>query len=38
MVIKLDLSSLRRTQWHDYLVRFILGGAMTVLVEGIAFA
>jgi hypothetical protein len=36
MVIKIDFSSLRRTQWHDYLVRFILGGAMTVLAGLIA--
>jgi hypothetical protein len=36
MVIKIDLSSLRRTKWHDYLVRFLLGGAMTVLAGLIA--
>ena len=31
MLVKIDVSSLRRTRWHDYLVRFLLGGAMTVL-------
>ena len=36
MVVKIDLSSLRRTKWHDYLVRFLLGGAMTVLAGLIA--
>ena len=36
MVIKIDLSSLRRTKWHDYLVRFFLGGAMTVVAGLIA--
>src|ERR1700728_2974653 len=36
MVIKIDLSALRRTKWHDYLVRFLLGGAMTVLAGLIA--
>jgi Protein of unknown function (DUF3147) len=36
MVIKIDLSSLRRTKWHDYLVRFVLGGAMTVIAGLVA--
>jgi hypothetical protein len=36
MLIKIDLSSLHRTKWHDYLVRFLLGGAMTVLAGLIA--
>jgi hypothetical protein len=36
MVIKIDLASLRRTKWHDYLTRFFLGGAMTVLAGLIA--
>jgi Protein of unknown function (DUF3147) len=36
MVIKIDLSSLRRTQWHAYLVRFLSGGAMTVMAGLIA--
>jgi hypothetical protein len=31
MNIHLDLSSLRRVSWQAYLVRFVLGGAMTVL-------
>jgi Protein of unknown function (DUF3147) len=36
MGIHVDLSSLRRTKWHDYLVRFVLGGAMTVVAGLIA--
>ena len=36
MVIKIDLASLRRTKWHDYLVRFLLGGAVTVITGLIA--
>jgi hypothetical protein len=36
MVIKIDLSSLRRTKWHDYVVRLLLGGAMTVVTGLIA--
>jgi hypothetical protein len=31
MLIKLSLSSLRATHWHEYAVRFVLGGAATVL-------
>lgn len=31
MLIKLSLSSLRATLWHEYAVRFALGGAVTVL-------
>jgi hypothetical protein len=36
MIIKIDLSSLRRMKWQDYLVRFLLGGAMTVVTGLIA--
>jgi hypothetical protein len=36
MVIKIDLSSLRRTKGHDYLVRFLMGGAMAALAGLIA--
>jgi hypothetical protein len=34
--LRVDLSSLRRTRWHAYLVRFVLGGAMTVIAGLIA--
>ena len=30
MTIKFDLTSLRRIRWHEYLTRFLLGGAVTV--------
>jgi hypothetical protein len=30
MRIRVDLSSLRRTEWHEYLIRFLLGGAITL--------
>jgi hypothetical protein len=36
MRIRIDLSSLRRTKWHEYLSRFILGGAITVATGLIA--
>jgi hypothetical protein len=36
MVIKIDPSSLRRIKWHEYLTRFLLGGAVTVLTGLIA--
>jgi hypothetical protein len=35
-MIKIDLSSLRRIQWHEYLTRFVLGGAVTVVTGLIA--
>src|SRR5882757_1738384 len=31
MRIQLDLASLRRIQWHEYLTRFLMGGVITVL-------
>ncbi|MBR0827318.1 hypothetical protein JQ596_17475 [Bradyrhizobium manausense] len=31
MLIKLSLSSLKATHWHEFAVRFVLGGAATVL-------
>ncbi|WP_027524367.1 DUF3147 family protein [Bradyrhizobium sp. Ec3.3] len=31
MPVKLSLSSLKQTHWHEYLIRFVLGGAATVL-------
>ncbi len=30
MIAKISLSALKDTQWHDYAVRFVLGGAATV--------
>lgn len=34
--VKLSLSSLKDTRWHEYVVRFVLGGAATVLTGVIA--
>jgi hypothetical protein len=31
MITKFKPSALRQTRWHEYLVRFVLGGAMTVV-------
>lgn len=31
LIIRLSLSSLQATRWHEYAVRFVLGGAVTVL-------
>jgi hypothetical protein len=36
MLIKVDFSSLRQVQWHEYLIRFVLGGMVTVLTGLIA--
>jgi hypothetical protein len=36
MRIRVELSALRRTQWHEYLIRFLLGGAITVIAGLIA--
>jgi hypothetical protein len=36
MVIKLDLAGLKRTQWHEYLARFVLGGLITALTGWLA--
>ena len=30
MIVKFNPSALRQTHWYEYLVRFVLGGAMTV--------
>jgi hypothetical protein len=35
-MIEIDGSGLKQTQWHDYVLRFILGGAMTVIAGLIA--
>jgi len=29
MTIRIDLSGLRRTKWHDYAIRFLFGGLIT---------
>jgi hypothetical protein len=31
MIVKFKPSALRQTRWYEYLVRFVLGGAMTVV-------
>jgi hypothetical protein len=36
MKIRLDLSSLRHIKWHEYLMRFLLGGVVTVITGLIA--
>src|ERR1700734_4231361 len=36
MIVHLNLTALRETHWYEYLVRFLLGGAMTVVAGLIA--
>jgi hypothetical protein len=36
MIIQLKLSALRETHWYEYLIRFALGGAVTVVAGVIA--
>jgi hypothetical protein len=36
MIVQFDPSSLRQTRWYEYLVRFVLGGAMTVITGLVA--
>jgi hypothetical protein len=36
MIVQFKPSTLRQTRWHEYLVRFLLGGAMTVVAGLIA--
>jgi hypothetical protein len=36
MRIQIDTSSLRRIEWHEYLTRFLLGGAVTIVTGLIA--
>ena len=31
MIVRFKLSALRQTHWNEYLVRFVLGGVMTVI-------
>ena len=36
MKVKVNPSALGRTQWHEYLVRFVFGGLVTALTGWIA--
>jgi Protein of unknown function (DUF3147) len=36
MIVRFKPSALRQTRWYEYLVRFVLGGAMTVVAGLIA--
>ena len=36
MQIKVDLSALRQTRWHQYAVRFVFGGLITAIAGMIA--
>ncbi len=36
MIVRLNPSALRQTRWYEYLIRFVLGGAMTVAAGLIA--
>jgi Protein of unknown function (DUF3147) len=36
MIVQLNLSALRETHWYEYLIRFALGGAVTVVAGLIA--
>ena len=36
MQIKVDLSGLQQTQWHDYAIRFFFGGLITAIAGIIA--
>ena len=36
MIVKFKPSALRQTRWYEYLVRFVLGGAMTVATGVVA--
>jgi Protein of unknown function (DUF3147) len=36
MIVKIDFSALRGVQWHEYLIRFALGGVITVATGLIA--
>ena len=36
MIVQFNPSALRQTRWYEYLVRFVLGGAMTVVAGLIA--
>jgi hypothetical protein len=36
MTIKIDPSGLKQTKWHEYALRFVIGGLITVLAGPIA--
>jgi hypothetical protein len=36
MIVKVKASAVRQTRWYEYLVRFVLGGTMTVVAGVIA--
>jgi len=36
MVIKLNFGALKQTQWHEYVVRFLLGGLVTAITGWLA--
>ena len=36
MIVQLNLSAFRETRWYEYAIRFVLGGAMTVIAGLIA--
>jgi hypothetical protein len=36
MAIGLDIGALKRTRWHEYLVRFVLGGSITAFAGWLA--
>ena len=36
MIVHLNLPALRETHWYEYLIRFVLGGGMTVITGLIA--
>jgi hypothetical protein len=36
MIVQANFSALRETRWYEYLIRFGLGGAMTVIAGLIA--
>jgi uncharacterized membrane protein (GlpM family) len=36
MTIKIDASGLKQTKWHEYLLRFVAGGVITVIAGVIA--
>ena len=36
MIVQLNPSALRETHWYEYLIRFALGGAVTVVAGLIA--
>lgn len=36
MIIKLNLGALKQTQWHEYALRFVLGGLVTAITGWLA--